>query len=84
MGWVESPTYFCAASETARDVAAEYIETPVGSLPAHKFEAWVGAQAARLQRSSAENGLLYVVEVYVDNFIVAIIPTTREQITHVP
>jgi hypothetical protein len=46
MGWVESPTYFCAASETARDVAAEYIETPVGSLPAHKFEEWAGAQAA--------------------------------------
>ncbi len=83
MGWVESPTYFCAASETARDVAAEYIETPVGSLPAHKFKAWAGAQAARLQRSSAEKGLLYVVEVYVDDFIAAIIPTTREQITHI-
>ena len=23
MGWIESPPYFCAASETARDVAAE-------------------------------------------------------------
>jgi hypothetical protein len=83
MGWVESPTYFCAALETVRDVAAEYIETPVGSLPAHKFEEWAGAQAARLQRSSAEKGFLYVVEVYVDDFIAAIIPTMREQITHV-
>ncbi len=83
MGWVKSPTYFCAASETARDVAAEYIETPVGSLPAHKFEEWAGAQAARLQRSSAEKRFLYVVEVYVDNFTAAITPTTREQITHV-
>jgi len=35
MGWVESPPYFCAASETARDVAVEYIETPIGSLPQH-------------------------------------------------
>jgi hypothetical protein len=33
MGWVESPPYFCAASETARDVATEYCETSVGSLP---------------------------------------------------
>jgi hypothetical protein len=37
MGWVESPPYFCAASETARDVAAQYVETKVGSLPTHKF-----------------------------------------------
>ena len=32
MGWIESPPYFCAASETARDVAAQYIETAEGSL----------------------------------------------------
>jgi hypothetical protein len=28
---------FCAASETARDVAVQYTETPVGSLKDHKF-----------------------------------------------
>ena len=32
MGWIESPPYFCAASETGRDVAAQYVETPIGSL----------------------------------------------------
>ena len=37
MGWVESPPYFCAASETGRDVAAQYVHTPVGSLVDHKF-----------------------------------------------
>ena len=38
MGWIESPPYFCAgASETGRDVAQQYAETPVGSLPSHKF-----------------------------------------------
>jgi hypothetical protein len=37
MGWVESPPYFCVASETARDVATEYCESAVGSLPQHKF-----------------------------------------------
>ena len=26
MGWIESPPYFCVASETARDVAAMYVE----------------------------------------------------------
>ena len=37
MGWVEFPPYFCALSETGRDVAEQYIETPVGSLAEHKF-----------------------------------------------
>lgn len=37
MGWVESPLYFCTASETARDVAAQYAETPMDSLLDHKF-----------------------------------------------
>ena len=37
MGWIESPPYFCTVSETGRDVAEQYIETPVGSLAEHKF-----------------------------------------------
>ena len=39
MGWIESPPYFCAASETGRDVAAQYVETPRGSMDRHKFHA---------------------------------------------
>ena len=37
MGWIESPPYFCAASETGRDVAQQYADAPVGSLKNHKF-----------------------------------------------
>ena len=37
MGWIESPPYFCTVSETGRDVAEQYIDTPVGSLAEHKF-----------------------------------------------
>jgi len=37
MGWVESPLYFCTATETARDIATEYTDMPVGAIPAHKF-----------------------------------------------
>ena len=37
MGWVESPPYFCTAYETAWDIAMEYANTKVGSLPEHKF-----------------------------------------------
>ena len=38
MGWVESPPYFCAAMETARDITTEYTDMQVGTLPKHKFE----------------------------------------------
>jgi hypothetical protein len=27
MGWVESPPYFCAATETSRNISTEYIKT---------------------------------------------------------
>jgi hypothetical protein len=37
MGWVESPPYFCAATETARDIASDYSNKPIGSLTPHKF-----------------------------------------------
>jgi hypothetical protein len=35
MGWNESPAYFCATTETARDVAQSWIDsdTPLGILP---------------------------------------------------
>jgi hypothetical protein len=37
MGWIESPPFFCAASEMARDIAGDYCETKLGMLPDHKF-----------------------------------------------
>jgi hypothetical protein len=83
MGWVESPPYFCAASETAQDVTVDYIETKLGSLPHHKFNEWAGASWAPLNDAAIHEGLQYVVEVYVNNFIAAIIPTTREQVDHI-
>ena len=87
MGWIESPTYFCAASETARDVSVDYIETPVGSLPPHKFEDHTKSapefEALPSRSSGASNDLRYMVEVYVDDFIGLAIPTTREQLDHV-
>jgi hypothetical protein len=37
MGWCESPPFFCAASETARDVIATLLRNST-LLPRHKFE----------------------------------------------
>ena len=76
MGWVESPPYFCAASETARDVAVEYIETAIGGLPAHKVEGWSESQGATMGVNQLATPLRYVLEVDVDDFISAIVPTS--------
>ncbi len=83
MGWVESAPYFCAASETARDVAVEYIKTGIGSLPTHKFEHWVGAATSEVNTTRTYGALRYLLEVYVDNFISLINPITRKQVEHV-
>jgi len=83
MGWVESAPYFCAASETARDVAVDYIETTIGSLPQHKFAHWAGATKTEVRKGSNDTALRYVLEVYVDDFIACIIPTTQQQVEHV-
>jgi hypothetical protein len=86
MGWVESPPYFCAATEMARDVTTEYIDMPVGTLPQHKFEKYVVGDAdynALPKTSTLTTGFVYMVEVYVDDFMSLVIPISREQLRHV-
>ena len=85
MGWVESPGYFCAASETGRDVAQSYAEEDLGSLCDHKFiEMTQGSEAyAALPERVRENDLRYFLEVFVDDFIGIAVPTSREQLDHV-
>ena len=38
MGWSKSPSYFCAATETARDIADDYVRQELGTLLHQKFE----------------------------------------------
>jgi hypothetical protein len=88
MGWVKSPPYFCAASETTRDIATEYCETPVGSLAMHKFVHHITGidvfQALPANTPDGRaNGFLYALEVYIDDFVSIIIPTSHEQLIHV-
>jgi hypothetical protein len=68
MGWVESPPYFCTATETARDVTTDYINQSVGTLQKHKFERYVIGDAeynALPEPCSPSNGFLYTIEVCV-------------------
>ena len=83
MGWIESPPYFCTASETARDIAVEYCEMAVGSLPTHKFveKTQPGEEEAKLCGESER--LRYLIEVYVDDFISFVLAPSEEQLRHV-
>jgi hypothetical protein len=86
MGWVESPPYFCAATETSRDVATEYAETKFNLLTPHKFEKFVvGAPEYQALPEAGINpiGFAYMVEVYVDDFMSLVIPVSCEQLCQV-
>ena len=89
MRWVESPPYFCAASETARDIAMEYANTKVGLLPAHKFTHYTqGDDEATLLPGKETGvclgrGLRYSVKVYVDDFMSIVILTSKAQLDHI-
>jgi len=65
MGWVESPPFFCAASETARDIAQDYCETKLGTLPPHKFTNYVISNQAYEdlpERDTVDNLFRYLLE----------------------
>jgi hypothetical protein len=84
MGWCDSPAFFCAASETARDVAEDMAAQPTGSLPAHPLENWLTNPAQwpeeSVERHSAQ--FLRLIEVYVDDFIQLAQTTDPAQLLH--
>jgi hypothetical protein len=86
MGWVKSPPYFCAATETSRNIATTYCKMRIGTLPSHKFDELVSTDDAvgELPDTPATNKhLQYLIEVYVNNFMVIVILTTPQDVTHV-
>ncbi len=86
MGWVESPPFFCVASEMARDVAQDYCETKMGTLPHHKFTHYVISNQAYdgpPERDKTGTAFQDMLEVYVDDFFSLVIPTSRKQLRHV-
>ena len=84
MGWIESPPYFCAASETGRDIAQQYSEAPIGSLENHKFisHALQGEDYDTFQGQGGIEKLRYMIEVYVDDYICLAIPRNKEDLRH--
>ena len=86
MGWIESPAYFCSASETSRDVAQQYSQAPMGSLPTHKFDHYItgSSEYDALPASDHDSpNFRFLVEVFVDDFMSLAIATSKEQLVHV-
>ncbi len=85
MGWVESPPYFCAATETSRNIAMQYCKTERGTLKKHKFDTLVSGNAtfAELpEMYETQKHMKYLIEVYVDDFMALVIPTLIKKVTH--
>ena len=69
MGWKESPAYFCAATETVRDVAQTWLDKGTHK-PLHPMEPFTApAKPARPQSSAGPAHQMSAV--YVDDFILA-------------
>ncbi len=86
MGWMESPPFFCVASETAWDVAQDYCEVKLSTLPDHRFTNYVIGNKAydKLpEKADKENAFQYLLKVYVDDFVSLVIPTSHEQLHHI-
>lgn len=78
MGWCESPPFFCAASETARDIIEELFQegTP---LPKHPLE----HHAVPNQHDiPAAFGDATLIEVYVDDFIAVTNNSNPQHLLH--
>ena len=66
MGWCESPPFFCAASETARDVIASLLST---ELPPHAFESKMLPSNFDSLPLADLHSIFTLIEVFVDDFI---------------
>ena len=83
MGWIESPPYFCTASETARDVAEQYLQLPLGTLPQHKFLRKTEQHPEFHELPpDGTSPLKFMLEVYMDDYIGLAIPTSIAQLRH--
>ncbi len=83
MGWRESPPFFCAASETTRDVIDSLLHEI--NLPAHPFEEDMMTSAPSTDamcRLTAAASYVNLTEVFVDDFIGATNNTDPDHLRH--
>ncbi len=80
------PPYFCTATETSRDIAMQYCETEIETLKKHKFDALMSGNATLAELPEMykmQKHMKYLIEVYVDDFMALVIPTSIKEVAHV-
>ena len=87
MGWTLSPPFFCAAAETARDVAQTYVAEAVGSLPEHPPEDLTMPEIVALPAAASLTGaqsemFVQLLESFVDDFMHLVQSTDPEVLRH--
>ena len=86
MGWIESPPYFCTVLENRRDVAEQYTKTPVRSLARHNFVKLTEINSDFVElpnKDTLNEPFNYILDVYVDDYIVLDIPRIQVRLHHV-
>ena len=85
MGWAESPPFFCAATEMAREIAEDTARKLMGSLSAHALEDFMLLPNKWLEQNLAKTCTEYlkVMEVYVDDFCTMVQTSNVDIIRHV-
>ncbi len=79
MGWVESPSLFCAVTESAHNLAQHFVDAAI-PLPPHQVESAMNIEDVPMRgRAEAPSKLL---QVYVDNFCYA--ATQSKDRAHIP
>ena len=80
MGWCESPPYFCAATETARDVIDNLLASDL-TLPDHRFLETMLENSDSLPRLQASAFTVNLLEVFVDDFCAITNDLSKEHLT---
>ncbi len=71
MGWAESPAYFCAATETGRDIIQGLVDDEV-ELPPHCLEHYM-QPAKKAKRAKGDSPGRVGLYVYVDDYIAGVV-----------
>ena len=80
MGWTESPPFFCAATETARDIIQYYINTKL-NLPHHHLEHFLFNNPPFNNNTATTTNSTNTIDVYVDDFIATTNNYSKHNIT---
>ena len=86
MGWIESPGYFCAASETGRNVKKSYAQPKIGSLPDHKFLEYTNGSPEDKALPDVSVGgrpLKFMIEVYINDYTNLAVARSKRDLDHI-